>query len=75
MVDTDRYKRPVAICKPATTGIDMGMWMIATGLAVEYRKYTRPAPAGAGDLAEAYAKREAGAREARRGRWALIPGK
>lgn len=79
VVDTDKYKRPVAVCRPISTGSgptgELGGEMIAAGWAVEYRKYTRPAPpAVEPGLADRYAKAEAHAIKTRAGRWKRVFG-
>lgn len=38
-VDTDRYKRPVAICAIEDGPADLSEWLLATGNAVTYRAY------------------------------------
>lgn len=75
VIDTDRHGRPVATCKPKNKPVDMGFMVIVNGWAVEYRKFTRPAPAAVEPgLADRYATAEANARREKRGRWALIFG-
>ncbi len=53
----DRYKRIIGRCTVA--GEDIGGWMVATGLALAYRRYSLD-----------YVDEEAGAQAARRGIWA-----
>ena len=75
-VDTDRYKRPVAVCVNDPNG-DIGRLLIWSGWAVEYRKYTRLSPRGDARLAKtaaAYAEAESDAEHNRRGRWEWIFG-
>jgi endonuclease YncB( thermonuclease family) len=74
VIDRDRHKRLVAICKSVKATIDLGMWVIRRGWAVEYRKYTRPPPLAAAKEADFYAIAEAMARGDKIGRWALIYG-
>ena len=77
VIDRDRYKRPVVICKTTTTGDDLGMWVIRSGWAVEYRKFARPPPPdppNASVAAGFYAISEIQARADKVGRWALICG-
>lgn len=74
VVDTDRYKRPVAVCVQ-TDETDLGARMIDVGWAVEYRKYTRTAGPEMNKLALGYALAETAARQSRRGRWKFIYGK
>lgn len=57
-VDTDRYGRPVAICR--MRGEDIGSAIVEAGWATSYRRYSM-----------AYGGQEARARAARRGIWAL----
>ena len=54
--DTDRYGRIVAVC--VAGGDDLNGWMVASGWAVAFRRYSR-----------AYVKNEDAARAARRGLW------
>lgn len=76
VVDTDKYKRPVAICSTVKNPTDLGFWIIDVGWAVEYRKYTRPAPATVEPARpDVYAVTERRAREHRKGRWKFIYGK
>lgn len=58
VVDTDRYGRHVARCWSSATP-DINAAMIRSGLATEYRRYSKGA----------YAKAENDARQARRGAW------
>lgn len=84
ILGTDRHDRLLAICsvlrlvsienvpdKKFTVLVDIGKEMIAAGWAVEYRKVTRPVPAGLLYSVEAYAQAEAIARRERRGQWKL----
>lgn len=74
VVDTDKYKRPVAICANDPNG-DLARQLILAGWAVEYRKYTRPPPVPElAATAETYAEAERDAEHARRGRWKWIFG-
>lgn len=61
-VDRDRYGRFVGRCWSDATP-DVNAALIRSGLATEYRRYSKGA----------YAKEEAQAREAKRGHWAPTP--
>lgn len=56
-IERDRYGRLVAVCEAG--GTDLGAAMVASGLAVAYRRYSH-----------AYVTEETDARNARRGMWA-----
>ena len=55
--ETDRYRRPVALCEAG--GADVGAWMVEQGWALAFRRY-----------GETYVPLEDEARAARRGLWA-----
>jgi endonuclease YncB( thermonuclease family) len=55
--ETDRYRRPVALCE--TGGADVGAWMVEQGWALAFRRY-----------GETYIPLEDEARAKRRGLWA-----
>jgi endonuclease YncB( thermonuclease family) len=55
--DKDRYGRIVAVCRIGS--IDLNSWLVAQGLAIAYRRYSRD-----------YTSQEAAARNAKRGVWA-----
>lgn len=61
-VERDRYGRFVGRCWSDTTP-DVNAALIRSGLATEYRRYSKGA----------YSKEEAQAREARRGHWSPAP--
>ena len=54
--DVDRYGRIVAVCRAG--GEDLNAWMVESGFALAYRRYSR-----------AYVDEEAAAKRARRGLW------
>jgi endonuclease YncB( thermonuclease family) len=54
--DKDRYGRIVAVCKAG--GEDLNGWLVAQGLALAYRHYSKD-----------YVRQEEAAREAKRGLW------
>jgi len=56
-LDTDQYRRAVAIC--TANGVDLNAALVEAGLAVAYRQYSRR-----------YVQNEDRARAARRGLWA-----
>ena len=56
--DVDRYGRTVATCRLAATGEDLNAFMVASGWALAYRRYSA-----------AYVEEEAAAKGAGRGLW------
>ncbi len=54
--DRDRYGRIVAVCRFA--GVDLGAWLVTSGLALAYRRYST-----------AYVSHEDAARVAKAGMW------
>ena len=54
--DIDRYKRVIAVCRVGS--LELNAWMVETGWAVAYRKYSKD-----------YVTDEKRARESRRGIW------
>ena len=70
----DRYGRQIATCTHPQNG-DIGRALIRWGWAMEYRKYTRPPPAGLEATVEAYRQAEGDAEHNRSGRWKWIFGR
>lgn len=69
VVDVDRHKRPVAVCKNATKKRELGTLLLEVGMAVVYRRFTVEPPPGLEAMARLYDESERAAQQQGRGIW------
>lgn len=73
VIDLDRHKRPVAICKTVPEGKDLSLVMLRAGFAVVYRRFTVRALGDMIQIAALYNASEYAARGERLGIWERCP--